>query len=178
MTLFDLKGVIDFTFDLQDNEVCGSFYIELDEISDALAKQIEVVKIERQYITCAMTDFLRGHGEEVAEYLENNYEGETLEWLKKILTGPGDITAEGGEAVYHFIERDMYDFLTQEREERKERPSMYEIVYSIEGISEGPEITDVLADSASDAVASVLKVFPCATIDRVMKEVKDWKKES
>ena len=176
MTLFDLKGVIDFTFDLQDDEVCGSFYIELDEISNVFAKEIEVVKMERQYLTCKLTDFLKKHSEEVEAYLDDNYnEGEQLEWLKKILVESEDITVEGGEAVYHFLVNDMYDFLTEKRDEPKEKLSMYEVIFSIDGISNGPEMTDVLAASSQEAVDAVKGAYSGATISRVAKYMTDWK---
>ena len=125
MTLNDLKGIIDFTFDIADDEVCGSFYIELDEINEKYLG-IEVVKIERELITCKLTDFLRRmarfHPSTITGYLnENYYDGEQKDYLLKQLTRrpshtnqfKADITDDGGEAVYHFIENDMYDFLTQ-----------------------------------------------------------------
>lgn len=124
MTLNDLKNVINFTFDLEDDEVCGRFYIELDEINEKYLG-IEVVRIDRDSITCKLTDFLRRlaifHGNEITDYLNDNYyDGEQKDYLLKQLTkrkisstNQGDITDDGGEAVSHFIESDMYYFLTQ-----------------------------------------------------------------
>jgi hypothetical protein len=120
MTLFDLKNVLDFTFDLEDTEVCGEFYIELDEINEEYARQIEVVKIGRDVVTCKLTDFLRRmakfHPTKIVEYLNDNYyDGDQKDYLLKQLTKrlKEDIADDGGEAVYHFITNDMYDFLTQ-----------------------------------------------------------------
>jgi hypothetical protein len=124
MTLNDLKNVIDFTFDLTDDEVSAGFYIELDEINPKYLG-IEVVKIGTDYVTCKLTDFLRRmatfHPTEITEYLNASYyDGEQKDYLLKQLTkrkcgsNKGDITDDGGEAVWHFIEHDMYDFLTQD----------------------------------------------------------------
>lgn len=127
MTLYDLKNVIDFTFDIEDDEVCGSFYIEMDEINEEYAKQIEVVKIGADLITCKLSRFLQRlanfHPSEITEYLnENYYDGDQKEYLTNQLTRrpshtnqfKADVTDDGGEAVYHFITNDMYNFLTQQ----------------------------------------------------------------
>lgn len=127
MTLYDLKNVIDFTFDIEDDEVCGRFYIEMDEINEKYAAQIEVVRISQDLITCKLSRFLQRmanfHPTDIINYLEDNYyDGEQKEYLKKQLTKnpcrrdpelKGVVTDDGGEAVYHFITYDMYDFLTQ-----------------------------------------------------------------
>lgn len=126
MTLYDLKNVIDFTFDIEDNEVCGSFYIEMDEINEEYAKQIEVVKISKELVTCKLSRFLQRlasfHPSKISDYLnENYYDGKQKDYLINQLTRrpshlnqfKADITDDGGEAVYHFITNDMYDFLTQ-----------------------------------------------------------------
>lgn len=124
MTLYDLKNVIEFDFDLTDDEISASFYITLDEINEYYAKQIEVVKINKDYVTCKLTDFLRRqakfHPTLITKYIEDNYyDGEQKDYLKKQLTkrpvgsNKGDVTDDGGEALYHFITYEMYDFLTQ-----------------------------------------------------------------
>ncbi len=126
MTLYDLKNVIDFTFDLEDTEVCGRFYIEIDEINEEYAKQIEVVKIGTDTVTCKLSRFMQRlatfHPTLITDYLNDNYyDGEQKDYLVSQLTRrpnhltqfKGDITDDGGEAVYHFITNDMYDFLTQ-----------------------------------------------------------------
>lgn len=123
LTLSDLKNVIAFTFDIADDEIDGSFYIELDEINEEYLG-IEVVKIDRDLIICKLTDFLRRlatfHPNLIENYLNDNYyDGKQKDCLIKQLTkrkcgsNKGDITDDGGEAVYHFITNDMYDFLTQ-----------------------------------------------------------------
>lgn len=126
MTLNDLRNVIDFTFDIADDEIDASFYIELDEIPEDVAGNIEVVRISRDLVVCKLTDFLRRRAKFnpslITEYInENYYDGEQKDWLLSQLTRrpaptnqfKADITDDGGEAVYHFIENDMYDFLTQ-----------------------------------------------------------------
>ena len=126
MTLEDLRNVISFTFDIADDIVDASFYIELDEIPPEEASQIEVVRIDNDLVVCKLTDYLQRlanfHPSRITEYLEDNYyEGEQLDYLKKqLMRRPSHtnqfkagITDDGGEAVYHFITNDMYDFLTQ-----------------------------------------------------------------
>ena len=126
MTLYDLKNTIDFTFDITDDEVDASFYIELDEINDDLAAQIEVVKISRDLVTCKLSRFLQRlanfHPTEITNFIDDRYyDGDQKDYLVKQLTRrpshtnkfKADVTDDGGEAVYHFITNDMYDFLTK-----------------------------------------------------------------
>ena len=125
MTLYDLRGVIDFTFDIADDEVDASFYIELDEIKERHLRNIEVIRIDRDLVVCKLTDYLRRSAYLsglLRKYINSAYyDGETKDCLlnqlctsKKRLNKDEDITDDGGEAVYHFIAHDMYDFLTQE----------------------------------------------------------------
>lgn len=115
MTLNDLKNVIDFTFDLTDDEVCGRFYIELDEINPKYAKQIEVVTIGTDCVTCKLTDFIDNHKTAIKRYILKNYLPSDLRThMLNTLIVSDNITEDGGEAVYRFIEDDMYYFLTQE----------------------------------------------------------------
>lgn len=129
MKLFELIGIIDFEFDIADDEIDASFYIGLDEIRRDYSKEIEVVRIDRELIVCKLTDFLRRkaqfHPNQIKKYLEDSYyEGEQRTYLIEQLTKrqspetpDADITDDGGEAVYHFIEHDMYDFLQAESED-------------------------------------------------------------
>lgn len=126
MTLFDLKNKIDFSFDIADDEVVASFYAELDEIPDAVARNIEVVQISRDLVTCKLTDYLRRfanfHPSKMREFLTSTlYEGETLDhlvgqlcekWKRANRTNGEDITDDGGEAVAYFVEFLFYDFIT------------------------------------------------------------------
>lgn len=114
MKLYDLKNIIDFTFDLMDDEVSASFYIELDEINEKYAKEIEVVKIGEKYVTCKLTKFIRKHKTAVAKYIQNNYyDSELKYYLMIVFTDNKDVLTDGGEAVYHFITNDLCDFLKQ-----------------------------------------------------------------
>lgn len=120
MTLIDLKDVIDYTFDIADDEIDATLYIELDEIKEEYLRNIEVVKIGRDYVTCRLTNFLRRfanfHPTKMKEYIdEAYYDCEQKDYLTAQLTKHHkgeDITDDGGEAVYHFIKNDLYDFLT------------------------------------------------------------------
>jgi hypothetical protein len=120
MTLKDIKGIIDYTFDIADDEIDGSFYIELDEINEDYLSNIEIVKIGKEIVTCRLTNFLQRlanfHPSKITTYIDDNYyDGEQKDYLKTQLTkahGKGIITDDGGSAVYHFINYDMCDFLT------------------------------------------------------------------
>ena len=115
MKLQDLKNVIKFEFDFADNEIDSSFYVELEAINEKYAKKIEVVAISKNYVVCKFTDFLRKHKTAVKKYLLENYnKSETLDWLINDLVIADDITATDGEAIWHFIEYDLADFLMQE----------------------------------------------------------------
>lgn len=129
MTLYDLKNIIDFTFDIEDDEIYARFYIELDEVSEEHLG-IEVVKISRDVVTCKLTDYLRRkarfHPTEIINYINDHYyDGDQKDYLVNQLTKrpapqnkfKDDITDDGGDAVYHFITNDMYDFLTQHKGE-------------------------------------------------------------
>ena len=114
MKLSDLKNVIEFTFDLQDDEVCGRIHIDLDEINEKYARQIEVVKIDSNYVTCKLTDFLRHHKTAVSKYIRKNYNVcAKRKFLENALVDSDNITEDGGEAVYYFIISELYDFLSQ-----------------------------------------------------------------
>ncbi len=116
MKLNQLNNIINFSFDLTDNEVDGSFYIELDEVNPKYAKQIEVVKISKGFVCCKFTDFIRHHKTAIKKYLNDYYiDCDTKTYLINQLCKSEDILDDGGEAVYHFIENDFYDFLTQEQ---------------------------------------------------------------
>lgn len=113
ITLADLAGVLDHGVDVYDNEIDASFYLEPEEVSERLAGLLEVVQIGRDHITCRVTDLLRQKRTAVKRYLRSNYyEGAQLDWLLETLTTGDDITRDGGDAVWHFIEYDAYDFLT------------------------------------------------------------------
>lgn len=113
MKLNDLYGVIAFTFDLADNEVDGTFYIELEEINPKYASQIEVVSIQKNLVVCKLTDFIRNNQTSIRNYIiRNYYPGEIRTHLLNTLVKSNDITNDDGDAVYHFLTNDMYDFLT------------------------------------------------------------------
>lgn len=122
MTLEDLRNVIGFTFDIADDEIDASFYIELDEIPEEHARNIEVVRIDKDLVVCKLTNFLRRkanfHPTQIKNYINDNYyDSELKDNLLKQLTKRQkgeDITDDGGEAVYYFITNDMYDFLTKQ----------------------------------------------------------------
>ena len=124
MTLNDLRDVINFTFYLTDDEVDAEFYIHMEEIPEEIARQIEIVKIDLGQIRCKLTNFIRRtanfHPTKIADYLnENYYDGDQKDYLINQLTKRkkgADIIDDGGEAVYHFITNDMYDYITSKGE--------------------------------------------------------------
>ena len=115
MKLKELKNIIKFSFDFADDEIDAVFYVELEAINEKYLKQIEVVLINQNYIVCKFTDFIRRHKTAIKKYLIKNYhDEEALDYLINHLIIADDITEDGGEAVWHFLEYDIADFLTQD----------------------------------------------------------------
>ena len=86
MKLYELDNIISFNFDFADDEVDASFYAEPNEINPKYAKQIEVVKITKQYIICKFTDFIRHNKTEIKKYLKiNKNENIRLKIFKRII---------------------------------------------------------------------------------------------
>lgn len=114
MKLESLKGIIDFSFDFMDTEVSGLFYIELENIKSKYAKQIEVNRIQRDYVICNFTDFVRNNKESVKKYIKEVYnDGDLKDTLIEQLCETEDILDDGGEALYYFFQNDIADFLTE-----------------------------------------------------------------
>jgi hypothetical protein len=125
MTLNDIKNIIAFNFDIIDDEIDASLYIELNEINPAFMNQIEVIKINTESITCKLTNFIRReaffHPSRMRKFLDEVlYEGDVKDYLiqqlskRPTLENRGaDITDDGGEAVFYFIENLLYDYLIQ-----------------------------------------------------------------
>ena len=123
MTLKDLKDVnFDLAVDFVDDEIDVSTYLELADLSDDIASAIVVTGIYENFIICKFTNYLRRmatfHPTKLKNYLNDNYDDDaTREYLIKQLTkhklgsNVGDITDDGGEAVYHFIKYDFEDFI-------------------------------------------------------------------
>ena len=113
MKISDLTPIIDFTFDFADNDIDCTFYCDIHSILPKYAKQIEVIKINEDYVTCNFTKFIAKHRTAIKKYLYDNYYiSDTLTWLINELYIPNTIT--DSEALYHFINYDLSDFLTKE----------------------------------------------------------------
>lgn len=114
ITLADVGALLDCGMDIYDDEIDAGFYLEPEEMTTGLARLLNVKRIGRDHIVCSVTDLLRHHAQSVRRYLLNNYyEGKQLDYLLEILTTGDDITRDGGEAVYHFIENDICDFFAE-----------------------------------------------------------------
>ena len=113
LSLLDLKNKINFTFDIYDDEISASLYFELGEIPDTILNRIEVVSIGTESIVCRLTNFIEN---EIIKYPKRlyNYLGEcnNEEIYKAQFFDEDDISNDGGEALYSFIEYDLYDYLT------------------------------------------------------------------
>jgi hypothetical protein len=113
LTLLDLKNKINFTFDVYDDEISASLYFELDEVPDNILNRIEVVSIGTEQIVCRLTEFIREETQKypnrLANYLTecNNDQVYLSQFFDE-----DDIANDGGEALYLFIEYDLYDYLT------------------------------------------------------------------
>ena len=125
MTLKDLKDInFDLSVDFTDDEIDVVTYFELNDISDEVASEIVVTGINKYYVVCKFTNYLRRlaffHPTEIKNYINSRYEDcETREYLitqltkRKLGSNCGDITDDHGEAVYHFIKCDLEEFLTR-----------------------------------------------------------------
>lgn len=118
MTLKDLKDIdFDLCIDFADDEIDATIYFELADIDDEIASQIVVTGIDKYYVTCKFTNYLRqiaeAHPEQIVNYLNDAYDdGDTKDYLIQQLTKrEGDITDDTGEGVYYFIVHDLEDFL-------------------------------------------------------------------
>jgi hypothetical protein len=113
LTLLDLKNKVDFTFDIYDDEICASLYFELDEVPDNILNRIEVVSISPAQVVCRLTNFIC---DEIQRYPRRfiNYlnECEHGELYKAQFFDADDITDDGGDMLFNFIEYDLYDYLT------------------------------------------------------------------
>lgn len=113
LSLLDLKNKLQFTFDTYDDEICASVYFELDEIPNTILNRFEVVSIDNEKITCRITQFLRdeikSNPKRLKNYLEECYHAE--QYIAQFF-GADDICDDGGEAVYTFIECDLYDYIS------------------------------------------------------------------
>jgi hypothetical protein len=100
--------------DFADDEVCASVYMDLDSICDKYAKQIEVVEINENYVVCKFTDFLRHRKTALHKFIKDtvNYDYERF-FINSLCKYENDITEDGGEGVYQFIEYYLEDFLTE-----------------------------------------------------------------
>ena len=113
LSLLDLKNKINFTFDIYDDEIDASLYFELNEVPNTVLSRIEVVTIGTGSVVCRLTNFI---SEEIRVYPKRlyNYLGEcnNEEIYKAQFFDADDIANDGGEALYSFIEYDLYDYLT------------------------------------------------------------------
>ena len=113
MTLQDLKGILEMSVDFADDEIDNTVFFDIGEIPDKYLRQIEVLKIRKGVVICRFTEFLRHHKTALRKFIKTtvNYDYEDF-FINSLCESKGDITDDGGEAVYQFIEYYLYDFLT------------------------------------------------------------------
>ena len=113
LSLLDLKNKINFTFDIYDDEISASLYFELCEIPDQILNRLEVVNIGTDSLTCRLTEFIRTEIETYPERLKKYISDcSYCDIYEAQFFGEDDIANDGGEALYLFIEYDLYDYLT------------------------------------------------------------------
>lgn len=109
MKLSDLKSILQFDTDFADNEIDATFYTEIDDILPKYAKNLNVLAISTNYITCDFTNFINHHKTAIREYLYKEY---YIAWASYYFTGIFD--DQDAECIAYFIEHDMDDFLRGE----------------------------------------------------------------
>lgn len=114
MKLESLKNVLKLEFDFLDNEVCGSFYCELEAIKPKWARKLDVISITEKYVTCNFVELLRTNTNAVRNYIETEYnECDAKSWLLSQLCEAENILDDGGDAIYYFMQEDLAEFLTK-----------------------------------------------------------------
>ena len=106
MKLSDLKSIIQFDTDFADNEIDATFYTEIDDILPKYAKNIDVLAISTNYITCDFTNFIKKNKEEIKKYIKAVYHEEYIDSTINDIFKDQD-----AECIAYFIEHDMDDFL-------------------------------------------------------------------
>ena len=106
MKLSDLQSILKFDTDLADNEIDATFYTEIDDILPKYAKNIDVLAISKNYITCDFYNFIFNHKEEITKYIKAVYHEEYID-----STINGIFKDQDAECIAYFIEYDMDDFL-------------------------------------------------------------------
>ena len=88
------------------DEIDASFYTELDDILPQYAKNIDVLAISKNYITCDFYNFIFNHKEEITKYIKAVYHEEYID-----STINGIFKDQDAGYIAHFIEKDMVAFL-------------------------------------------------------------------
>lgn len=113
MKLNELRNILNMSFDFADNELDASFYCELEEISEELAKKIEVVKITKGFVICDFKSFILHHKTKIISYLKNSYSSSYWKnYANGIFNNSNKYEAE--EWIASFIEQDLASFLTED----------------------------------------------------------------
>ena len=106
MKLSDLQSILKFDTDLADNEIDATFYTEIDDILPKYAKNIDVLAISKNHITCDFYNFIFNHKEEITKYIKAVYHEEYIDSTINDIFKDQD-----AECIAYFIEYDMDDFL-------------------------------------------------------------------
>lgn len=106
MKLSDLKSILQFDTDFADNEIDATFYTEIDDILPKYAKQLNVLSISTNHITCDFYNFIFNHKDEITKYIKTVYHERYID--SKIA---GIFEDQDAEDIAYFIEHDMDDFL-------------------------------------------------------------------
>lgn len=106
MKLSELKSILRFNTDFADNETTATFYTEIDDILPKYAKNIDVLAISKNYITCDFYNFILNHKDEITKYIKTVYHEDYID-----STITGIFEDQDAEDIAYFIEHDMDDFL-------------------------------------------------------------------
>lgn len=117
MVLEDLKGKLVFGFDFADTQIDATFYTEIEDILPSYAKKIKVEKISKNFVICDFTAFIQSHKTAIKKYIYDNYSLCWASWLYNGLFVKDEKRKHfqfDDEAYYHFITKDLGEFLINE----------------------------------------------------------------
>ena len=106
MKLSELTNILQFDTDFVDNKIDVSFYTEIADILPKYAKNIDVLAISPNYITCDFYNFIFNHKDEIIKYIKTVYPEKYIN--SKIA---GIFEYQDAEDIAFFIEYDMDAFL-------------------------------------------------------------------
>lgn len=86
MKLGEIIDILDFSYDFTDSEHVCSFYAE--PVNKFLLDNIEVVKVNSDYVICNFSKFIREHKEYIIDKIYDNYQEEWASYYREVVEDP------------------------------------------------------------------------------------------